>query len=319
MYRLMSLFKDSETSTMTTMRIILVGRDGNGKSSSVTSITKVKRQHRSIMAEKSNGVGDTREDLTISIETVEKNMETIMNSCSVLGGFNAIVFVLKYGVRFTQQEKDAVAAVRSMLGDDVFLNYGIIMMTYGDLFDMDHEDGCRSFMDWCKYQTGDIQSLFEEVNYRIVLFDNKTKDISKLDQQYDKLYDILSRMTMTYGIAQFKKAKFGRKSVTRKVETVKRYAAIDIPENITTTTDVLTNVAYCSRQLILTICWLMIFIALILAAVWIPYIRFWILTFTIVWIGFGILLYRLKMISTYTGELEEINVYKTHYGSWYSG
>ncbi|KAH9524163.1 hypothetical protein Btru_048286 [Bulinus truncatus] len=194
--------------------LLFVGRDGNGKKSSVDSIANVDPANRELNAVKCSGVGDSKVDRTQKIETV---MNNVRSEIQRWGGFIAIVFVLKYGVRFTRQEKDAVDIVKLMFGRDVFRTNGVILMTYGDLFAMDNEDnGSRQFRNWCRDQTGDIQLLFSEVKDRIVLFDNKTKDTQEMQKQYNELLSIVSQITTIYGMTEFEKAKPGRDELIKK-------------------------------------------------------------------------------------------------------
>ncbi|KAK6961719.1 Immune-associated nucleotide-binding protein 10 [Biomphalaria glabrata] len=155
-------------------RILLVGREGNGKRSVVKSLKSISDEYNDIEAIATQGVGDCKEDRQENILAVINRVQaTIQNTAE---GFDAIVLVLKYGVRFTKQEKDAVEMVKLMFGDHVFRSHVTIIMTYGDLFETDSDEDGTTFESWCREQTGDIQRLFEEVNHRIVLMDNKSRE-----------------------------------------------------------------------------------------------------------------------------------------------
>ncbi|CAL1546311.1 unnamed protein product [Lymnaea stagnalis] len=125
-----------------------------------------------------------------------------------IGGFDALIFVMKYGVRFTKQEKDAVQMVKSIFGENVFRDWGILVFSYGDNFDLDTEDDGMTFEDWCREQTGHIKLLFEEVNYRCVIFDNKS---TKKEKELTNLKDNIDKITKSpYTLTEFKKGKSGR-------------------------------------------------------------------------------------------------------------
>ncbi|KAK6961799.1 protein AIG1, partial [Biomphalaria glabrata] len=147
-------------------------------------------------------VGDTGADLQKDMDTVKKNTGMLVQELSSkYGGIVALVFVLKYGVRFTKQEKDAVSVVKSVFGDSVFRDRGIIAFSCGDLFDLDCGDtldNTERFMDWCREQTGDIEKLFQEVNYRCVLFDNKSEDVT----ENKKLVTLLSNHVLSIRLTQ---------------------------------------------------------------------------------------------------------------------
>ncbi|KAK0050037.1 protein AIG1 [Biomphalaria pfeifferi] len=154
--------------------ILLVGREGNGKRSVVKSLKSISDEYNDIEAISTQGVGDCKGDRQENILAVINRVQaTIQNTAE---GFDAIVLVLKYGVRFTKQEKDAVEMVKLMFGDHVFRSHVAIIMTYGDLFETDSDEDGTSFESWCREQTGDIQRLFDEVNHRIVLMDNKSRE-----------------------------------------------------------------------------------------------------------------------------------------------
>ncbi|KAK6961801.1 AIG protein [Biomphalaria glabrata] len=157
--------------------VLFLGRSGNGITSCVQTIEKI--NDTGLVVKECPDVGDNDQDLKKDKDEVLQDTANLIQDLDLkYGGTNALVFVLKYGVRFTKQEKDAVAVVKSVFGDSVFSDRGIIAFTYGDLFDLDCGDtldNTERFMDWCREQTGDIEKLFQEVNYRCVLFDNKTK------------------------------------------------------------------------------------------------------------------------------------------------
>ncbi|XP_013082954.2 uncharacterized protein LOC106068188 [Biomphalaria glabrata] len=196
--------KRSPRHTMRT--ILLVGRSGNGTTSCVQSINRAALHGNSILTDikavECSGVCDTGSDRVESVETVTNKVREELKRHDV----QAVCFVLKYGVRFTKQEKDAVQEVRSMFGLNVFREHGIIIMTYGDLFEADSGEEGLSFMDWCREQSGDIQSLFEELSYRVVLFNKRAQDASKLQQQLEDLQRCLSQITRPYNFSDFNQA-----------------------------------------------------------------------------------------------------------------
>ncbi|KAH9524161.1 hypothetical protein Btru_048283 [Bulinus truncatus] len=183
-------------------RILLVGKEGNGKK----TISDTLRKTNKIISVVGSGVGDTVETGAADLKTVKCQIRDILTQSENLHGFNAIAFVLKYSARFTNQEKVAAEEVKSVFGKDVFRKHGIIIMTYGDLFDLDNEDDGHTFMDWCGKQTGHIRTLFYEVENRIVLFDNKTNDECKVDKQTTQLSDYVCRLNARYRLEEFEKA-----------------------------------------------------------------------------------------------------------------
>uniref|UniRef100_A0A2C9KTU2 AIG1-type G domain-containing protein n=1 Tax=Biomphalaria glabrata TaxID=6526 RepID=A0A2C9KTU2_BIOGL len=197
------------TSKRTTL--LLIGREGNGKTSCIQTLGKFQGSQINVI--ECVGVGETGSDLIDDVHVLLKNVETIIKSCDEEhGGIDAFGFVLKYGVRFTQQEKHAVQVARLIFGQDIFKKWGLIIFTYGDLFE------CHvTFAEWCQEQSGDIQRLFQEVDYKCVLLDNKTNDEQILIDQYEDLdkYIAKNNQFRKYNYAQYEKAHQGRDTYLR--------------------------------------------------------------------------------------------------------
>ncbi|CAL1546316.1 unnamed protein product [Lymnaea stagnalis] len=211
--------------------ILLVGRTGNGKSSTRNSILdrKVAEVRDSsnlvvftlesatlqpgveVSVLEGPGIGDTGADMAGSIESNLKLVEEGLKLC----GFrvDAIVVVLKYGVRFTKQEKEGVQRIQSIFGRNCLQKSGVVLMTHGDNFEMDTEDeDDMTFEKWCGEQSGDIQQVFEDCAWRLLLFNNRAKEKSEeRAQQRDRLLEIIDSIKGTYEKEDYTAAEPGRK------------------------------------------------------------------------------------------------------------
>uniref|UniRef100_A0A2C9LSP6 AIG1-type G domain-containing protein n=1 Tax=Biomphalaria glabrata TaxID=6526 RepID=A0A2C9LSP6_BIOGL len=104
---------------------------------------------------------------------------------------DVILFVMKYGVRYTQQEKHAVERLRTIFGETVFRDWVVICFSYGDNFEKDKQENGNDFETWCWAQSGAVQTLFKEVEYRIVLFNNKAELLESTEQELNKFIRII--------------------------------------------------------------------------------------------------------------------------------
>ncbi|XP_059152006.1 uncharacterized protein LOC131938120 [Physella acuta] len=196
--------------------LLVVGRTGNG----VTSVVYSARSGSNVIEEKSISVGEDErrvadhefpefrviitQDITIidgsgigdceidsSIPDI-KMRESVTKALEEVGGFDVLIFVLKYGTRFTKQEKDAVEKVKEYFGESIFRDRGIIVLSYGDNFSLDNEEG--AFKEWCGSQVGEFKLLTEECENRVLLFDNRTNDEKVKSEQRQKLIETTCRI-----------------------------------------------------------------------------------------------------------------------------
>ncbi|GFN97761.1 immune-associated nucleotide-binding protein 7 [Plakobranchus ocellatus] len=129
----------------------------------------------------SKGIFDTRLNNNDNLHEFSKSMARAMSIHSGLG-YHAILIVLKYGNRLTQEELDGIDAIKKIFDEDVFRKHGIIIMTCGDTYE---REVTATFQDWCGQQTGPFKDLVDDCAGRILLFDNFTKDEAKITAMID--------------------------------------------------------------------------------------------------------------------------------------
>ncbi|GFN75649.1 immune-associated nucleotide-binding protein 9 [Plakobranchus ocellatus] len=140
------------------------------------------------------GVGDIRWNKPDCLKLLREQMGKAM----VINphGYHAFLLVVRYGTRFTEEDKDTIELLKSLFGQDFVGKYCILAMTHGDNFqhNIESRPGGDTFPEWCSRQTGIFQELLKECNNRIVLFDNTTQEEEKRDAQLDKLLEMVSHL-----------------------------------------------------------------------------------------------------------------------------
>ncbi|XP_055869474.1 uncharacterized protein LOC129923261 [Biomphalaria glabrata] len=217
-----------------TIDFLLIGKTGNGKSStgnsillrddsfassgSASSVTSTIKEEfseykgRIIKVVDSPGIGDTRCDT----QDARKMVTTALKKAMFINsrGYHAFLIVIKYGCRFTGEEQGTIKFLKSFFGENFVKDFCIIVMTNGDSFKRDNRKSGKTFETWCSEQTGEIKELLDECEKRIVLFDNYLDDTFNKEQQVDKLLDVVDKLKAggkRYVDSNFEEAKETRK------------------------------------------------------------------------------------------------------------
>ncbi|CAL1542398.1 unnamed protein product, partial [Lymnaea stagnalis] len=235
---LLQLHSSAELINPKMIDLLMIGSAGNGKSATGNSIlgTVAFQATAGMSATRTSPIKATAkfEDLTVTVvdtpgvdtngksklEVLEMSLNSIRASLELCNySFTALLIVIKFGARFTQHESDTIKIIRGVLGNDVIQKYGVCVVTHGDNFEFEIEEEkvngtAMTFEEWCREQVGEIGDIFKECNFRCVLFNNRTKDETKLKSQVENLISFLKR-DQKYSEIDFVMAEEGLSKLTQ--------------------------------------------------------------------------------------------------------
>ncbi|BFZ20021.1 hypothetical protein BsWGS_23060 [Bradybaena similaris] len=213
---------------------LLMGKTGHGKSRTgnsllgrkkefkvSTSTTSVTKEVKVSFAEFENyqltvvdgpGLEDTDMEKVAGRKTAMVNMANALGLCD--GGVDAFLFVIKFGCRFTEEERSALEDLKQIFGTS-YMNHVIVIMTGGDLFEreMEEEDCNITFDEWCREQRGAFRQLYDDCNGRVVLVNNFEEDEKINHAQRHKIFQLtvdLKKINGRYTSESFQAAKAAR-------------------------------------------------------------------------------------------------------------